>query len=137
MHTHTHTHISIYIHIYIYIYIYIYIFIIYIYIKSPRVLFLVTANVVGLYPSIPHKEGILALKRKLEEQTSSKISSNYLVKLVEFVVKNNFCNLTTKLRNRSLVLLLGLSLLHCTPVFIWRKLGQIFLKRRSFNHLHG
>ena len=125
-----------YIYIYI-IYIY-YIYILYIYIhKVSKGPFLVTANVVGLYPSIPHKEGILALKRKLEEQTSSKISSNYLVKLVEFVVKNNFFNLTTKLRNRSLVLLLGLSLLHCTPVFIWRKLGQIFLKRRSFNHLHG
>ena len=47
---------------------------------------------VGLYPSIPHKEGILALKRKLEEQTSSKISSNYLVKLVEFVVILQFNN---------------------------------------------
>ena len=32
--------------------------------------FLVTADVVGLYPRIPHKEGILALKSKLEEQTN-------------------------------------------------------------------
>ena len=41
--------------------------------KVPEGSFLITADVVGLYPSIPHKEGILALKSKLEEQTSSKI----------------------------------------------------------------
>ena len=38
--------------------------------KVPEGSFLVTADVVGLYPSIPHKEGILALKSKLEEQTN-------------------------------------------------------------------
>ena len=51
--------------------------------KVPEGSFLVTADVVGLYPSIPHKEGILALKSKLEEQISSKIPTNDLVKLAE------------------------------------------------------
>ena len=50
-------------------------------------------------------------------------------------LKQFFLNLTTKLSNRSLVLLLELSLLLHTPVIIWLKLGQIFL-RRSFNHLY-
>ena len=40
--------------------------------------------------AIPHKEEILALKSKLEEPTSSKIPTNDLVKLAEFVLKNNF-----------------------------------------------
>ena len=57
--------------------------------KVPEGSFLVTADVVGLYPSIPHKEGILALKGKLEEQTSSMIPTNDLVKLAEFVLENN------------------------------------------------
>ena len=96
--------------------------------------FLVTVDVVGLYPSIPHKEEALTLKSKLEEPTSSKIPTNDLVKLAEFVLKNN---LTTKISNRFLVLLLGLSLLLHTPAFIWIKLRQIFLKRKSFNHLYG
>ena len=52
-------------------------------------------------------------------------------------LKTIFLNLTTKLNHRSLVLLLELSLLLHTPVFIWIKLRQIFLKRRSFNHLYG
>ena len=38
--------------------------------------FLVTVDVVGLYPSIPHKEGIVAIKQKLEEQSSIKIPTN-------------------------------------------------------------
>ena len=82
--------------------------------KVPEGSFLVTADVVSLYLSIQHKEGILALKSKLEEQNSSKITTNDLVKLAEFVL----LNLTTKLSNRSLVLLLELSLLLHSPVFI-------------------
>ena len=40
--------------------------------KVPEGSFLVNADVIGPYPSIPHKEGILALKCKLEEQTSQR-----------------------------------------------------------------
>ena len=79
--------------------------------KVPESSFLVTADMVGLYPSIPYKEGILALKSKLEEQTASKIPTNNLVKLADFAFKSN----------RSVVLLLGLSFLLHTPVFIWIK----------------
>ena len=46
-------------------------------------------------------------------------------------------NLTTKISNRSLVLLWELSLLLHAPVFKWMKLRQIFLKRRSLKHLYG
>ena len=79
--------------------------------KVPESSFLVTADMVGLYPSIPYKEGILALKSKLEEQTASKIPTNNLVKLAESAFKSN----------RSVVLLLGLSFLLHTPVFTWIK----------------
>ena len=57
--------------------------------KVPEGSFLVTADVVGLYPSIPHRDRTSALKSKLEEQTS-KTPTNDLVKLAEFVLKNNF-----------------------------------------------
>ena len=40
--------------------------------KVPGDSFLVTTDAVGLCPSIPHKEGILALKSKSEEQTLSR-----------------------------------------------------------------
>ena len=68
--------------------------------KVPEGSFLVTADVVGLYPSIPHKEGILALKGKLEEQTSSMIPTNDLVKLAEFVLENNIFEFNKKIKQQ-------------------------------------
>ena len=68
--------------------------------KVPEGSFLVTADVVGLYPSISHKEVILTLKIKLEEQTSTKIPTNDLVKLPEFVRKNNFFEFNNKIKQQ-------------------------------------
>ena len=60
--------------------------------------FLVTSDMVGLYPSILHKEGILASKNKLEEQASSKIPANDLVTFAEFVLKNNFFEFNNEIK---------------------------------------
>ena len=68
--------------------------------KIPEGSFLVTADVVGLYPSIPHIEGISTLKRKLEEQPSTKIPTNDLVKLAEFVLKNNLFEFNDKVKQQ-------------------------------------
>ena len=59
--------------------------------KNPR---LVTAVVVGLYPSIPHQVGLSALKKALENSSVKKIPTENLVKMAEFVLKNNLfqCN---------------------------------------------
>ena len=43
---------------------------------------LVTADVVGLYPSIPHEAGLLDLDEKLEEKSDKKISSTDLIEMV-------------------------------------------------------
>ena len=104
--------------------------------KVPEGSFLVTADVVGLYPSIPHKEGILALKSKLEEQTASKISTNDLVKFAEFVFKNKFFEFINGIKQQISGTAIGTKFAP-PPVFIWIKVRQIFLKGRSFNHLYG
>ena len=51
---------------------------------------LVTSDVVGLYPSIPHKAGLRALKEVLDRREEKKISTEDLVKMAEFVLKNNY-----------------------------------------------
>ena len=51
---------------------------------------LVTADVVGLYPSIPHEAGLRALKELLDRREEKKISTEDLVKTAEFVLKNNY-----------------------------------------------
>ena len=62
--------------------------------------FLVTADVVCLFASMPDKEGILALKSKLDEQTSSKIPTNDVIKLAEFVLKNNFFEFKNEIKQQ-------------------------------------
>ena len=51
---------------------------------------LVTADVVGLYPSCPHQTGRIALKEALEERLLKKIPTDDLIKKAEFVLSNNF-----------------------------------------------
>ena len=51
---------------------------------------LVTADVVGLYPSIPHQAGLIALKEALGNRLLKKIPTDDLIKMAEFVLSNNF-----------------------------------------------
>ena len=51
---------------------------------------LVTADVVGLYPSIPHEVGLRALKEVLDRREEKKISTEDRIKMAEFVLKNNY-----------------------------------------------
>ena len=67
--------------------------------KIPEGSFLVTA-VVSLCPRIAHNEGISALKQKIEEQPLAKIHTNDLVKLAEFVLKNNLFEFNEKAKQQ-------------------------------------
>ena len=53
---------------------------------------LVTADVVGLYASIPHQAGLSALKEVLENRSVKKIP----IKIAKFVLKNNFFEFNNK-----------------------------------------
>ena len=50
----------------------------------------VTANVVGLYPSVPHQAGLEALREALNKRKTHNVSTGRLVKMTEFVLKNNY-----------------------------------------------
>ena len=44
----------------------------------------------GLDPSIPHKAGLNALEKALNNRTNKKVSTEDLVKMAKFVLKNNY-----------------------------------------------
>ena len=48
-----------------------------------------TIDVVGLYPNIPHKEGLEAIRKALDKQEDQTISTDSLILLAECVLKNN------------------------------------------------
>ena len=58
--------------------------------KAPDNAILVTADVVGLYPSIPHDEGLEVLKKQLDNFYEKSIPIEDLVKMAEFILKNNY-----------------------------------------------
>ena len=49
----------------------------------------VTADVVGLYPSIPHKAGLKAIKNALEKRKQKHISTEKVMNMGELVLKNS------------------------------------------------
>ena len=63
---------------------------------------LVTADAVGLYPSIPHNVGLRALKEALDKREQEKFPTEGLLQMAEFVLKNNFLSLIIKLNSKSL-----------------------------------
>ena len=83
----------IYIYIYIYIYTYIYIYI-YTYLATqyyiPSHSIYVRADVVGLYPSIPHESRLNVTKETLENRESKSVPTSDKLKMLEFLLKNNY-----------------------------------------------
>ena len=57
--------------------------------KLPQGAIMCTVDVVGLYPNIPHSEGLTSLRRVLELNDNKPISSDTLIELAEIVLKNN------------------------------------------------
>ena len=51
---------------------------------------LVTADVVGLYPSIPHESGLNAIKEALENRARKSVPTSDILKMLKFVLKNNY-----------------------------------------------
>ena len=51
---------------------------------------LITADAVGIYPSIPHYAGLTPLHEKLEERNDKSVPTADLVNIIEYVLKNNY-----------------------------------------------
>ena len=52
----------------------------------PQDAIMVTADVVGLYPSIPYDAGLKALRKSLDNRENKTISTDDLTKMAEFVL---------------------------------------------------
>ena len=66
----------------------------------PEDAILVTANVVGLYPSIPRELGLKALEVALEKREPIQISTFRTVKMGKFVLQNTYFEFNGKTKQR-------------------------------------
>ena len=62
----------------------------------PENAILVTADMVGFYPSIPHQDGLEALREALDKRKTQKVATGKLVKMAEFALKNNYFQFSDK-----------------------------------------
>ena len=64
--------------------------------EVPKGAILVTADVVRLYSSIPHSEGLDILKKQYENYPNKKVSTEDIGKMADFVLKNNLFEFDSK-----------------------------------------
>ena len=74
--------------------------------KLPEATILCTIDIVGLYPDIPHVEGLSSLRKFLETVVNKQISIGGSAKLAEMVLKNNIfeCDKKTFTLKRKIVI---------------------------------
>ena len=65
--------------------------------KLPSEIILCTVDVVGLYPNIPHEEGLSALRKRLDNRKEKYISTDTLCDLAKVVLKNNIFKFSKKI----------------------------------------
>ena len=53
-----------------------------------------TVDVVGLYPSIPHGEGLEGIGKALDRRENPGVATDTVVGLASLVLENNYLNLT-------------------------------------------
>ena len=68
--------------------------------KLPGYITLIKAYVVALYPSIPHEDGLQTLRQRLIKSEDLKLPVNNIVKMAEFVLKNNIFEFNGKVKKQ-------------------------------------
>ena len=102
--------------------------------KVPDNAVLVNADAVGLYPSIPHNEGLEVLKKQLNNFYEKSILTEDLVKMVEFALKNNYFEFNSNVKHKISGTAIGTKF---TPpyacVYIWTTWRISFSKLNKFS----
>ena len=102
--------------------------------KIPENVFLVTADVVGLYPGIPYDEGLQVLRKQLNTFDNKSIPTKHLVKMAEFVLKNNYLEINSTVKHQISGTAIGTK---CPPLYACIFMDYTereFLKSKQIQH---
>ena len=83
---------------------------------------LVTADVVGLYPSTPHESGLNAIKEALENRARKSVPVSDILKMLEFVLKNNYFELNGNVKQQPSGTAIGIK---CAPPYACIFMDQV------------
>ena len=94
-----------------------------------------TADVVGLYPNIPHNAGLKALSNMLEAREHKAVSTEDLVKMASFVLENNYFEFNGDVKKQILGTAIGTKFAPLYTCIFMVDLETKFLQSQSFQPL--
>ena len=100
-------------------------------IDIPNDALLVTADAVELYPNIPHEASLSALREALDKRTRKEIPTENLIKMIEFVLKNNSFEFDTNVYQQISVTAIGTNFAPSYACLFMDQLGTKFLKNQN------
>ena len=105
------------------------------YLKNiPYIALLLTADVVGLYRSIPHKVGLRVLKEALDRREEKKITED-LVKMADVVLKNNYFEFNCQVKHQILSTAIGTKFAPTCACIFMDETETKFLQTQEFQPL--
>ena len=96
---------------------------------------MVTTDVVGFYLGIPHEAGLNTIREALGNKENKHIPTDNLVKMVEFVLKNNYFEFNGKVKKRLLGTAIGTKFAPKYAIIFMDKLENDFLKSQELTPL--
>ena len=94
-------------------------------------------DVVGLYPHIPHDQGVEFMRCFLGKREDQSVSSESLCKLANTVLKHNYFGLRKDVYHQILGTAIGTNLLHTMLTYLWLVWKKRYLKNLTFNPIFG
>ena len=84
-------------------------------------------DVVGLYPNIPHDDGLLCLRKRLDSRTEKNVSTDSLVELAEVVLRNNVFQFNSKTYKQKRGTAIGTKCAHTYAIIFMAELEEKIL----------
>ena len=63
----------------------------------PKNAILCTLDVVGLYPNMPQEEGLVSIRKHIDNRENKKVTTDTLVELADMILKNNYSQFLDKI----------------------------------------
>ena len=106
--------------------------------KTPQRAILITADVIGLYPSNPsisHEAGLEAIRKRLNEKYSPKVPTEDIVQMTDFVLKNNFFEFSGEFKRQKSGTAIGTELAPSYACIFRDEVETEFLKSQELRFL--
>ena len=101
-------------------------------INLPKDAIMCTIDVVGLYPSIPHDEGLVALREALDKRGDKKVSTESLAELAEIVLNQNIFEFDEKILRQLQGTAIGTKMAPPYAILFLAKLEEDFLNQCEY-----